>query len=194
MFYSSQHISLGARKGGRTLRKCVFLPSKRLLSAFYNTPPPSKNPSKNPSLNWSPYQAPSKNPSKKHLLVENLLSTLLRVACGCMTPLALRAQRLKKLKIALRDWNFQARMKISIPDRPPNPFFYCGNSGRQDWKFQDVKIEVFKRKLETFKRDCFFFNFWALRVWCAPYLPYLRKSWDAKTTSFVMNFHIGENT
>ena len=35
-----------AREGGRTLRKGVFLPSKRLLSAFYNTPP-SKNPSKN---------------------------------------------------------------------------------------------------------------------------------------------------
>ena len=30
---------------------------------------------------------PSKNPSKNHLLVENLLRTLLRIACGCMTPL-----------------------------------------------------------------------------------------------------------
>ena len=29
----------GAREGGRTLRKGVFLPSKRLLGAFYNTPP-----------------------------------------------------------------------------------------------------------------------------------------------------------
>ena len=29
----------GARGGGRTLRKGVFLPSKRLLSAFYNPPP-----------------------------------------------------------------------------------------------------------------------------------------------------------
>ena len=57
--------------------KGVFLPSKRLLSAFYNTPP-SKNPSKNLCLYWNPYQAPSKNPSKKHLLVENLLRTLLR--------------------------------------------------------------------------------------------------------------------
>ena len=26
-------------EGGRTLRKSVFLPSKRLLSAFYDTPP-----------------------------------------------------------------------------------------------------------------------------------------------------------
>ena len=33
-------------KGGRTLRKGVFLPSKHLPSAFYDTPP-SKNPSKN---------------------------------------------------------------------------------------------------------------------------------------------------
>ena len=32
-------------------------------------------------------QAPSKNPSKKHFLLENLLRTLLRVACCCMTPL-----------------------------------------------------------------------------------------------------------
>ena len=36
-------------QGGCTLRKGVFLPSKHLLSAFYDTPP-SKNPSKNPCL------------------------------------------------------------------------------------------------------------------------------------------------
>ena len=54
--------------------------------AFYNTPP-SKNPSKNLCLSWIPCKAPSKNPSKKHLLAENLLRTLLRVACGCITPL-----------------------------------------------------------------------------------------------------------
>ena len=34
-------------KGVVLLRKGVFLPSKHLLSAFYNTPP-SKNPSENP--------------------------------------------------------------------------------------------------------------------------------------------------
>ena len=56
-----------AREGGRTLRKGVFLPSKRLLSAFYNAPP-SKNPSKNLCLYWNPYKVPSKNPSKKHFL------------------------------------------------------------------------------------------------------------------------------
>ena len=50
-----------------------------LLSAFYNTRP-SENPSKNLCLYWNPYQAPSKNPSKKHLLIENLLRTLLRSA------------------------------------------------------------------------------------------------------------------
>ena len=68
----------GAREGGRTLRKGVFLPSKRLLSAFYITPPPSKNPSKNPCLCWNPYKVPSKNPSKKALPLKNLLRTLLR--------------------------------------------------------------------------------------------------------------------
>ena len=32
-------FDLGVRKGGRTLRKDVFLPSKHLLSAFFfNTP------------------------------------------------------------------------------------------------------------------------------------------------------------
>ena len=71
------HSNQGAREGGRTLRKGVSLPSKRLLSTFYNTPP-SKNPSKNLCLYWNPYKAPSKNPSKKHLLLENLLRTLLR--------------------------------------------------------------------------------------------------------------------
>ena len=37
------------REGGRTLRKDVFLPSKHLLSAFYETLP-SKNPPKNFSV------------------------------------------------------------------------------------------------------------------------------------------------
>ena len=53
-------------KGGRTLRKDVFLPSKHLLrnlSAFYETLP-----SKNPSKNLVFTENPSKNPSKKHLL------------------------------------------------------------------------------------------------------------------------------
>ena len=39
---------------------------------------PSKNPSKNLVFTEIPYRAPSKNPSKKHLLLENLLRTLLR--------------------------------------------------------------------------------------------------------------------
>ena len=55
----------------------MFLPSKHLLSAFYN-PPPSKNPSKNPCPYSNPYKAPSKNPSKKALPLKNLLRTLLR--------------------------------------------------------------------------------------------------------------------
>ena len=74
-----------AREGGRTLRKDVFLPSKHLLIAFYKTLP-SQNPSENLVLTENPLQAPSKNPSKKHFLLENLVRTLLRVACCCMTP------------------------------------------------------------------------------------------------------------
>ena len=42
-------------KGGRTLRKDVFLPSKRLLSAFYTTLP-SKHPSKNLVFTENPYR------------------------------------------------------------------------------------------------------------------------------------------
>ena len=57
-------------------RKDVFLPSKHLLCAFYEIP--SKNPSKNLVFTENPYKAPSKNPFKKHLLLENLLRTLLR--------------------------------------------------------------------------------------------------------------------
>ena len=76
----------GAREGGHTLRKDVFLPSKHLLSGFYEKLP-SKNPSKNLVFTENPLQARSKNPSKNRLLLENLLRTLLRVACGCMTPL-----------------------------------------------------------------------------------------------------------
>ena len=55
----------------------MFLPSKHLLSAFYETLP-SKNPSKNLVFTENPQQAPYKNPSKKHLLLKNLLRFLLR--------------------------------------------------------------------------------------------------------------------
>ena len=54
----------------------MFLTSKHLLRAFYKTLP-SKNPSKN-LVFLKTLQAPSKNPSEKHLLLENLLRTLLR--------------------------------------------------------------------------------------------------------------------
>ena len=48
----------------------------------------------------------------------------------------LRAQRLKKFKIALRDWNFQSRLKISS-EPPSKPLvFFVGNSESQDWNFQ----------------------------------------------------------
>ena len=43
------------RRGGRTLRKDVFLPSWHLLRAFYKTRP-SKNPSKNLVFTANPYR------------------------------------------------------------------------------------------------------------------------------------------
>ena len=63
----------GAREGGHTLRKDVFLHSKHLLSAFYKTLP-SKNPSKNLVFAENPYRRllrlreSSKNPSKKRVV------------------------------------------------------------------------------------------------------------------------------
>ena len=59
-------------KGGRTLQKEVFLPSKHLLSALYETLP-SKNPSKNLVFIENPLP-----PSKKHPPLNSLLRTLLR--------------------------------------------------------------------------------------------------------------------
>ena len=60
-FYCRLAVSdhFGARRGGRTLQKGVFLPSKHLLSALYDTHP-SKNPCKNPCPHLNPLKAPSK--------------------------------------------------------------------------------------------------------------------------------------
>ena len=74
----------------------------------------------------------------------------------------LRAQRWKNFKIALRDWNFQSRLKISS-EPPTKPlFFLWGNSEGQDWNFQSrLKIS---REIEIFNRDWNLFNLWALRA------------------------------
>ena len=57
-------------------------------------------------------------------------------------PYSLRAQRLKTFKIALQDWNFQARLKISS-EPPTKPHFL--------WGILKVEIEIFKRDW-NFKR------------------------------------------
>ena len=65
---------------------------------------------------------------------------------------SLRAQRLKNFKIALRDWNFQSRLKISS-EPPSKPLFSVGNSEGQDWNFQSrLKISS---EIEIFNRDWF---------------------------------------
>ena len=65
----------------------------------------------------------------------------------------LRAQRLKKIKIALRDWNFQSRLKFSS-EPPSHPLLFVGNSEGQDWKFQSrLKISS---EIEIFNRDWIF--------------------------------------
>ena len=48
--------SVGCTRRGSYSAKGVFLPSKRLLSAFYNSPPLSKNPSKNLVFTEIPYK------------------------------------------------------------------------------------------------------------------------------------------
>ena len=63
---------------------------------------------------------------------------------------SLRAQKLKKFKIALQDWNFQARLKISS-EPPAKPPFSVGNSEGQHWKFQ-ARLK-FSSEIENFKRD-----------------------------------------
>ena len=64
---TSNLCNSGAREGGRTLRKGVFLPSKHLPSAFYEMLP-SKNPSKNLVFT-------EENPYRRRL------RTLLRSSC-----------------------------------------------------------------------------------------------------------------
>ena len=73
----------------------------------------------------------------------------------------LRAQRLKKIKIALRDWNFQSRLKISS-EPPSKPPFFVGNPGAPGLKFS-IEIEIFKRDW-NFQSRLIFFNIWALRA------------------------------
>ena len=72
----------------------------------------------------------------------------------------LRAQRLKKIKIALQDWNFQSRLKISS-EPPSKPLFFVGKISSGDWTFS-IEIEVFKRDWK-FQARLKFFNLWALR-------------------------------
>ena len=75
--------------------------------------------------------------------------------------LTLRAQRLKKLEIALWDWNFQA-------SHPPNPYFVWGVLKREFWRsglnFSN-EIEFFKRDWNSQSRWAIliFFNLWTLR-------------------------------
>ena len=62
----------------------------------------------------------------------------------------LRAQRLKKFKIALRDWNFQV-------SHPANPYVLCGI----------LKVRILAWNFQArffFSSEIVFFNLWALRV------------------------------
>ena len=96
----------------------MFLPSKHLLSAFYKKLP-SKNPSKNLVFTEKPLQAPSKNPSKKHLLLENLLRTLLRSVL-LHDPLGVPPIFWCMLKVTKTTLN-----EVDILGSAPNNVCYC---------------------------------------------------------------------
>ena len=76
------------------------------------------------------------------------------IDCGprFCAPCSLRAQRLKKFKIALWDWNFQARLKVSS-EPPTKPRFLWGilqvgiENFKRDWKFQASLISFKIRAL-----------------------------------------------
>ena len=84
MFYVHSFLPptlLASRKEGRTLRKGVFLPSKRLLSPFYDTPPLLRTLLRTSVsiealtrrllrtlLRSTSLKLPSKNPSKKRVV------------------------------------------------------------------------------------------------------------------------------
>ena len=75
---------------------------------------PSKNPSKNLVFTENPLQAPSKNPSKKHLLLKNLLRTLLR-SVRLHDPLGVHP---RKSLLLLSGKKKQHKHKLFGPDFP----------------------------------------------------------------------------
>ena len=88
-----------------------------------------------------------------------------RITIGPVFTHCPKGQRLKKFKIAVRDWNFQARLKISIPDTRETPSL-CGELWRSRLKISS-EIEVFNRDW-NFQARLIFFNLWALRVLSGP--------------------------
>ena len=60
---------------------------------------------------------------------------------------------MNEFKIALQDFKFQARMKISC-EPITKAFCFVGNSEGQDCEFQ-ARLK-FSSETENFKRDCFF--------------------------------------
>ena len=108
----------------------MFLPSKHLLRAFYETLP-SKNPSKNLIFTEEPLQAPSQNPSKKHLLLKSLLRTLRRVACGCMTPLVCTLLRV-----------FGVFGRVFVPADPPKRGLLEALRAKKKTSFRNARLFV----------------------------------------------------
>ena len=100
-------------------------------------------------------------------------------------------------KIALRDWNFQASLKISS-EPSTKPLFSVGNSEGQHWTFQaGLK---FSSEIEFFKREWFFSRFGplgngallcfflgVLALFCALLRVFFLSKWAAKKRKFAQN-------
>ena len=153
-FWNPKPHAKGKHRAHARLRGRTLAPSGNLLLRT-----PSENPSQNPFYCKSHSRPPSQHPSE-NLSPEPFPEPFLE-RCVAVRPLRRapqkqpRAQRLKKFKIALRHWTFQARLKMSSK-RPTKHLVSLGNSEAPGLKFSS-EIEVFS-EIENCKRDWFFFQ------------------------------------
>ena len=145
---------------------------------------------------WKPLQVPSKNPSKKHLLLENLLRSVLlqepplvctlkrhivtRIAAISKSQ-TLRAQILKKINLA---WNFQSRFNLAWKFQSRPSEFPTKIGG---WWVARLKISI---SLENFK-ILKFFKIWALRESLATAIATQKNHCDSENTLWSQLFGLG---
>ena len=101
---------------------------------------------------WRMPSAASHN-NRPHLRDE-LKSLRFFFAFAFVIQQTLRAQRLKKFKITLRDWKFQSRLKFTS-EPPSKPLLFVGNSEGPRLKIS-CEIEIFNRDWKFQSRMKFF--------------------------------------